>query len=110
MSLSTHILDTAHGCPAAGVRTVLSREGEVLFEGVTDGDGRCPALRDLTLGRGRYSLRFAIAAYFRGRGVTLPDPPFLDEVTIDFGIADESAHYHVPLLASPFAYSTYRGS
>ncbi|OZS41281.1 hypothetical protein ASV53_24655 [Photobacterium sanguinicancri] len=61
-------------------------------------------------GTGLYSLTFAVAAYFRSKGVTLPDPPFLDSVTIDFGIAEDGAHYHVPLLVSPFAYSTYRGS
>ena len=59
---------------------------------------------------GCYTLRFAIADYFRGRGIKLPEPPFLNRVVIDFGIADDGAHYHVPLLVSPFGYSTYRGS
>jgi 5-hydroxyisourate hydrolase len=59
---------------------------------------------------GRYALRFAVADYFRGVGVALPDPPFLDEVAVDFGVAKDGGHYHVPLLVSPYAYSTYRGS
>jgi 5-hydroxyisourate hydrolase len=109
MSLSTHVLDTAHGRPAFGVTIVLSRGGSVLFSGTTNADGRCPDLRDLTLAPGHYRLTFAVADYFRGQGVGLPDPPFLDDIAIDFGIADEG-HYHVPLLVSPFGYSTYRGS
>lgn len=108
-SLSTHVLDTMHGSPAAGVTlTLTDPAGEVLFAGETDADGRCPGLPALT--PGRYRIVFAVAAYFRGRGVDLPEPPFLDEVTIDFGVADAAGHYHVPLLVSPFAYSTYRGS
>jgi 5-hydroxyisourate hydrolase len=106
-SLSTHILDTMHGCPAAGVALTLTARGETLFEGATDADGRCSGLPSLAAGR--YALVFAVADYFRGRGVILPEPPFLDVVTIDFGVAEEG-HYHVPLLVSPFAYSTYRGS
>ncbi|HAF42710.1 MAG TPA: hydroxyisourate hydrolase [Sphingobium sp.] len=109
MSLSTHILDTMHGQPAAGVTVSLWLGDDLLFEGRTDADGRCPALRDLALVAGRYRLSFAIGDYFRGRGVVLADPPFLDVVPIDFGLAG-SGHYHVPVLASPFSYSTYRGS
>jgi 5-hydroxyisourate hydrolase len=108
-SLSTHVLDTAHGCPASGVAITLSGEGdEVLFTGETDADGRCRGLPELH--PGRYRLTFAVAAYFAGIGIALPDPPFLDVIGIDFGIAEGSAHYHVPLLVSPFGYSTYRGS
>lgn len=110
MSLSTHVLDTTHGTPAAGVAVVLTRDGETLFEGVTDADGRCAAMRGLDLPRGVYRLSFAVAAYFQAKGATLPDPPFLDHVAIDFGLAEAGAHYHVPLLVSPFGYSTYRGS
>ena len=110
MTLSTHVLDTAAGVPAAGVALTLAREGATLFAGHTDADGRCPALRDVAVDAGQYRLTFAVAAYFAARGVALADPPFLDEVTIAFGIADAAAHYHVPLLVSPFAYSTYRGS
>ncbi len=110
MTLSTHVLDTAHGVPAADVAVTLTAGPAVLFEGATDRDGRCPALRELALGAGVYRLGFAVAEYFRRRGLALPDPPFLDRVSIDFGIADASAHYHVPLLVSPFGYSTYRGS
>ena len=110
MSLSTHVLDTAHGCPAVGVAIMLRGAGGLLFEGVTDGDGRCPGLRGLEIAPGQYRLTFAVADYFRGRGVELPDPPFLDVIAIDFGIAEAGAHYHVPLLLSPFGYSTYRGS
>jgi 5-hydroxyisourate hydrolase len=107
-SLSTHVLDTTHGRPAAGIAVrLITAEGAPLFEGITNADGRCAALP--TLATGRYRLVFAVAAYFRTAGVTLPDPPFLDMVAIDFGIADDG-HYHVPLLVSPFGYSTYRGS
>lgn len=110
MSLSTHVLDTTHGCPATGIAIRLERDGATLFEGVTDGDGRCPALKGLSFPVGLYAVRFAVADYFRSRGIVLPEPPFLDRVTIEFGIADQAAHYHVPLLVSPFGYSTYRGS
>jgi len=107
-SLSTHVLNTAHGRPAAGVALRLSTAaGELLHADETNADGRCPGLP--SIGPGRYRIAFEVAAYFRGLGVALPDPPFLDIVTIDFGIADDG-HYHVPLLVSPFAYSTYRGS
>ncbi len=108
-SLSTHVLDTMHGCPASGVAIrLLGVDGAILFDCVTDADGRCKALP--ALGTGNYELEFAVAEYFRGRGVNLPDPPFLDRVTIAFGVAEADGHYHVPLLVSPFAYSTYRGS
>ncbi len=107
-TLSTHILDTAHGRPAAGVALTLGDAGgNLLFAGETNADGRCPDLP--AIAPGRYRLTFAVAAYFRAQGVVLPDPPFLDMVGIDFGVAD-GGHYHVPLLVSPYAYSTYRGS
>jgi 5-hydroxyisourate hydrolase len=110
MSLSTHVLDTSRGTPAAGV-VICLRCGDVdLFEGVTDADGRCKSLVALTLAAGRYRLEFAVADYFRGLGVALADPPFLEMIPIDFGIADADSHYHVPLLLSPYGYSTYRGS
>lgn len=111
-TLSTHVLDTMHGMPASEVKLRLEDKfGEVLFAGETNLDGRCPGLIEAVpqLAPGRYALVFGVADYFRGMGVTLPEPPFLDEVRIDFGVADEG-HYHVPLLAAPFAYSTYRGS
>lgn len=110
-SLSTHILDTAHGCPAAGVHVRLLRAGEgTIAEGITNADGRCAELAEARIAAGRYTLEFAIAAYFRARGVALPDPPFLDIVAVAFGIAEGGDHYHVPLLVSPFGFSTYRGS
>jgi 5-hydroxyisourate hydrolase len=87
----------------------LYRDGALLHAGQTDGDGRCPELKTLVVTSGRYRLVFAVADYFRTQGVALPEPPFLDEISIDFGIADDG-HYHVPLLVSPFGYSTYRGS
>jgi 5-hydroxyisourate hydrolase len=114
--LTTHVLDTAHGTPAAGMAiTLLRRDGEghvPVLSTTTNADGRCdaPLLDGGALVSGRYRLVFAAGEYFRRRGVALPDPPFIDEVTIDFGIADVNAHYHVPLLVSPWAYSTYRGS
>jgi 5-hydroxyisourate hydrolase len=107
-SLSTHVLDTAHGCPASGVALrLLAEGGALLFSDRTNADGRCPGLP--AIAPGRYRLEFEVAAYFRARGVALPEPPFLDLVAIDFGVAD-GGHYHVPLLVSPFGYSTYRGS
>lgn len=108
-SLSTHILDTAHGRPAANVTLrLLTADGGLLMSALTNADGRCPGLPPLDVGR--YRIEFLIADYFRGLGVDLSDPPFLDIVGIDFGIADGDSHYHVPLLVSPYAYSTYRGS
>lgn len=109
-SLSTHVLDTMHGTPAAGVSIALFEGEALLFEGMTDADGRCPDIRALTLTPGAYRIRFEVAGYYRARGVDLPEPPFLDRVSIDFGIADATSHYHVPLLVSPYGYSTYRGS
>ena len=109
-SLSTHVLDTMHGRPAAGMAVALSGPDGEIARGTTNGDGRCPDLAQGSLAAGRYTIRFSVADYFRGLGVVLPDPPFLDEVAVDFGVSDEAGHYHVPLLVSPFAYSTYRGS
>ena len=109
MTLSTHVLDAMHGRPAVGMAIRLLQGEQLLFEGATDADGRCPALRDVVLAAGSYRLTFAVADYFRGQGVDLPQPPFLDIVPVDFGMAD-GAHHHVPLLASPYSYSTYRGS
>ncbi|MDI1295866.1 MAG: hydroxyisourate hydrolase [bacterium] len=109
ISLSTHVLDTAHGCPASGVALrLLDANGQALFTGVTNADGRCPGLPPID--PGRYRLEFAVAAYFLAAGIDLPDPPFLDLIAIDFGVADPAGHYHVPLLVSPYGYSTYRGS
>ncbi|WP_260927018.1 hydroxyisourate hydrolase [Novosphingobium sp. 9] len=108
-SLSTHVLDTMHGGPAQGVAVRLeSADGVLLHAGQTNADGRCPDLP--ATAPGRYRLGFAVADYFRARGVDLPEVPFLDVVHIDFGVAQEGGHYHVPLLVSPYAYSTYRGS
>jgi 5-hydroxyisourate hydrolase len=114
--LTTHVLDTANGCPAAGMAVALYRlDGTVptlIKQLALNADGRAdsPLLADAAFVPGRYRLVFGVAAYFRGRGTALSDPPFLDEVPLDFGLAEIGQHYHVPLLASPFAYSTYRGS
>jgi 5-hydroxyisourate hydrolase len=114
--LTTHVLDTARGCPAAGVEVRLSRRERsgyaLLRTAVTNADGRCdaPLLDGADLVAGRYRLLFAAGAYFNRQGAALADPPFLDEVTVDFGIADPLAHYHIPLLVSPWSYATYRGS
>ena len=109
-SLTTHVLDTMHGKPAAGLSVTLSGPGGEVARSTTNADGRCPDLADGGLAPGRYALTFAVADYFRAQGVALPDPPFLDEGVSDFGVAADGGHYHVPLLVSPFAYSTYRGS
>lgn len=117
MGLSTHVLDTAHGCPAAGMAVALYRtdagQASLVKRFVLNHDGRNPdgpLYDNATLAVGTYRLVFEVAAYFRSRGVSLPQPPFLDAVSLDFGVADASAHYHVPLLCSPWSYSTYRGS
>lgn len=113
--LTTHVLDTAHGCPAKGIAVTLYRlDGETrtkLAETVTNDDGRtdAPLVPKGELAQGQYELVFEVGGYFAGRGVRL-QVPFLDRVPIRFGIADAGAHYHVPLLVSPFGYSTYRGS
>ncbi len=100
MSLSTHVLDTAHGRPAAGVAIEL-RRGDRVITATTDEDGRARLLEETPAGE--YELTFAIGDYFGDR-------TFLDRVPVRFSIADPAAHYHVPLLASPWSYSTYRGS
>jgi 2-oxo-4-hydroxy-4-carboxy-5-ureidoimidazoline decarboxylase len=114
--LSTHVLDTANGRPAAGVQIELVELGagpaRLVASAVTNAEGRTDA--PLIGGRpapiARYELRFGLGAYFRGQGVALPEPAFLDVVTIAFGVADPEAHYHVPLTATPWSYATYRGS
>ena len=114
--LTTHVLDTANGCPAAGMRVSLYRlaadRAEPLKTLQLNLDGRtdAPLLEAASMVAGRYRLVFDVAGYFRARAAVLAEPPFLDQVPLDFGIADPTAHYHVPLLASPWAYSTYRGS
>ncbi len=115
--LSTHVLDTARGVPAAGVRAELfrlvpggGRERVTAFATNADGRADAPLLAGAEFRRGTYELVFRVVDYFRSAGVALPDPPFLDDVTLRFGIADEGAHYHVPLLVSPWSYATYRGS
>lgn len=106
MSISTHVLDAVSGTPAAGVAvTLFDAGGAVLADGRTDADGRIARLAEDT-GAGLHRLRFDTAAWFAERGT----PAFYPEVTIAFEIADAAAHHHIPLLLSPYAYSTYRGS
>jgi 5-hydroxyisourate hydrolase len=114
--LTTHVLDTMNGCPAAGMALALYRlnasgAAQIVRLRLND-DGRAdePLLADDAMKPGHYRLVFSVAAYFERRGVALPQPPFLSEVPVEFGIADPDAHYHVPLLVSPWSYSTYRGS
>jgi len=117
--LTTHVLDTARGGPAQGLALSLWRARadapdtfERIVTATTNDDGRVdrPLLEGDDFWPGTYELRFEAGAYLRARGTALPDPPFLDVIPIRFGIAEAEAHYHVPLLLSPFGYSTYRGS
>jgi 5-hydroxyisourate hydrolase len=117
MGLSTHVLDTMHGCPAAGMQVSLyTTEGQfatLVKSFQLNADGRNPdgpLYDNHSLQKGTYRLVFDVAGYFKAKGVQLPEPNFLDRVTLDFGVADVTQHYHVPLLASPWSYSTYRGS
>ena len=109
--LTTHVLDTATGKPAGGMK--IEVWGEVLLKTITtnaDGRADAPLLEGGALTVGRYELRFFAGDYLRGLGLDIKEPLFLDIIPIRFGIADASQHYHVPLLLSPFGYSTYRGS
>lgn len=122
--LTTHVLDTMHGTPAAGMEVSLLVRETTPEDGCAEGrwlllrslltneDGRAagPLLSGDDFKPGCYRLSFDVERYFRARGVDLPTPAFLGRVSIDFGIADGQSHYHVPLLVSPWAYSTYRGS
>jgi 5-hydroxyisourate hydrolase len=118
MGLSTHVLDTMHGCPAAGMVVALfstSQAGaaQEIKQFILNADGRNPdglLLDNANLKVGTYRLVFDVAAYFKKSGVSLPEPNFLNLVSLDFGIAHADQHYHVPLLVSPWSYSTYRGS
>lgn len=114
--LTTHVLDAAHGCPGSAIKVELYRiEGEqqeLVTTVVTNDDGRCdgPILQGEDYRSGVYQLHFHAGDYYRARGVALPDPAFLDVVVLRFGIDAGQDHYHVPLLISPYSYSTYRGS
>ena len=115
--LTTHVLDTAHGHPGRHIKVRLYQVGtdasrSLVAETQTNDDGRCdhPLLEGDAMRIGTYRLEFEAGAYFRAMDVTLDDPAFLDVVALEFGISDLAAHYHVPLLISPFGYSTYRGS
>lgn len=114
--LSTHILDTTQGRPAAGVEISLWRlagpDWIRVTKTVTNADGRtdAPLLSGDALVPGRYELRFQIGAYFQGLGIEVATIPFLDEIPIRFGVSDPTANHHVPLLVTPWSYSTYRGS
>ncbi|MFC3084818.1 hydroxyisourate hydrolase [Tabrizicola soli] len=114
--LSTHVLDTARGKPAAGVVILLYRLEDtgrsLLREVVTNADGRTdgPLLEGAALAAGSYELLFRAGDYLRASGQAGGDVLFLDEIPIRFGVPDAGQHYHVPLLISPFGYSTYRGS
>jgi len=117
MGLSTHVLDTMHGCPAAGMHVQLyTTQGEqstLVKSFHLNADGRNPdgpLYDNASLRRGTYRLTFDVKGYFAAKGVDLPQPSFLDQVHLDFGVAHEDQHYHVPLLVSPWSYSTYRGS
>jgi len=114
--LSTHVLDTSRGAPARGVaievHVVANGGRRLVATAVTDADGRtaAPLLSGDRIEPGVYEITFRAADYFRREGVALPDPPFLGDVVVRVGLADAGGHYHVPLLLSPYGYSTYRGS
>ncbi|SCC92284.1 5-hydroxyisourate hydrolase [Thiomonas sp. X19] len=114
--LTTHILDTARGKPAAGVHiTVLAERSGAwvqLSTAITNADGRCdaPLLQDAAFAAGRYRLVFHVGPYFEAQGLATAFPAFLEDVPIEFGAADAAGHYHVPLLVTPWSYATYRGS
>jgi 5-hydroxyisourate hydrolase len=117
MGLSTHVLDTMNGTPAAGMAVALyTTQGDtatLVKKFVLNADGRNPdgpLYDDASLKKGTYRLVFEVAAYFKAKGAVLPEPNFLDRVSLDFGVAHTDQHYHVPLLVSPWSYSTYRGS
>lgn len=117
MGLSTHVLDTMHGVPAAGMQVALytldAGVPTLVKRFTLNQDGRNPdgpLYDDSSLQRGLYRLEFDVAAYFHARKVALPEPNFLNRVNLDFGVAQTDQHYHVPLLVSPWSYSTYRGS
>ena len=122
MGLSTHVLDTMNGCPAAGMAVKLystKQEGAdivgttLVKEMILNSDGRNPdglLFDHSNLKVGTYRLVFDVATYFKSLGVKLPEPNFLNSVSLDFGVAHPNEHYHVPLLVSPWSYSTYRGS
>ena len=106
-TLSTHVLDTSLGKPAAGITVVLETvDAQAIGDGITDGDGRIGSIGPERLETGDYRLRFASGGYFAGKGVEA----FYPEVVVVFTIADADQHYHVPVLLNPFGYSTYRGS
>lgn len=114
--LTTHVLDTARGCPAEGIRILLFRVSgnshRIIAEAVTNADGRtdAPILGKDKFKAGMYELIFEAGPYLTASGVAPEEPRFLDSIPIRFGISDSNSHYHVPLLLSPFGYSTYRGS
>lgn len=114
--LTTHILDLSRGQPAGGVRIDLRRLGpdgaKLICSATTNADGRCdaPLLSPENMQAGTYELLFHAGDYFDALGLDLPEPKFLDQIPLRFAISDTDSHYHVPLLLSPFGYSTYRGS
>jgi 5-hydroxyisourate hydrolase len=114
--LSTHVLDTTQGKPGAGVRIELYRVGAdgrtLLKTDTTNADGRCgtPLLEGDAMQPGQYELVFEAGEYFAAQGLALAEPRFIDRVTIAFGIASAEQNYHVPLVVTPWSYSTYRGS
>ena len=114
--LTTHVLDNSRGIPAAGIVIqlfeVVDNQRQLILSTKTNADGRCdaPLLSGDNFKVGVYELDFHAGDYFIAQGVSVPQPAFVDVVTLRFGIADAAAHYHVPLLVTPWAYSTYRGS
>lgn len=118
--LTTHVLNTADGVPGAGITIELYRDTDeggatarqLIKTAITNDDGRCdsPLLEGDAFTKGTYELHFLAGAYFEARGVSGSEPKFLDRIVLRVGLSDPDQHYHVPLLVSPYSYSTYRGS
>jgi len=109
-AISSHVLDVENGCPAAGVELMLFQDDDLLFSGVTNADGRCPALAELVIGPGNFRLRFNSGKYFEKLSPSRGGGFFIKSSTIEFSVDGDQSKYHIPLLASRFSLAMYKGS